>query len=82
MKAGIIFGVFSIVLSMLIGVLLLSSVINNANSTGAINGTAATHWTNMVNMTWVAVGILTIVPLVYVGMNIMGMFAGGAGEER
>ena len=81
MKAALIFSLFSLVLAMLIGVLLLSSVINNANSTGAINGTAATHWNNMVNMTWVAVGILTIVPLVFIGTSIMGMF-GGAGEER
>jgi hypothetical protein len=80
MKATIIFALVQLILAMLVGMVLISQLLLNANTTGALNGTAGTVWNNMVAMIWVAVGIMALFPLVLIGLSIMGVFGGGGRE--
>jgi hypothetical protein len=77
LKASVVFALIQLVLAMLIGLILLAQIIANANTTGTITGEAETVWDNLVAMTWVAVGLMAIFPLVYIGASLMGFFGQG-----
>ena len=82
MAQGLIFSIVWMILSFMIGFVLIAQLVNNANTTGAINGTAATHWNNFISFMWLGVSILAMFPLILVGLSFMGLFAGaGAGRD-
>jgi len=74
--SGVIFSVIWLIVVMMIGFILTSNLIANANASGAINGTAATHWNTFVTMTWIGFGILALTPLVLVALMFLGLFGG------
>lgn len=78
MKAAgaVIFSIIWLIVLMTVGFILTSNLILNANASGAINGTAATHWTTFVTMVWVGFGILALTPLVLVALMFLGLFGG------
>lgn len=80
MKAAgaVIFSIIWLIVLMTVGFILTSNLILNANASGAINGTAATHWTTFVTMVWVGFGILALTPLVLVALMFLGLFGGMA----
>lgn len=80
--AGVVFSVVWLILIMMVGFILVSNLILNANASGAINGTAATHWTTFVTMIWIGFGILALTPLILVALMFMGLFGGLGGAGR
>jgi len=78
MKAAtsVVFSIIWLIVTMMIGFIIVGSLINNANASGAINGTAATHWTTFVTMIWIGFGILALTPLVLVALMFLGLFGG------
>jgi len=80
--AGVVFSIVWLILIMMVGFILVSNLILNANASGAINGTAATHWTTFVTMIWIGFGILALTPLILVALMFMGLFGGLGGAGR
>jgi len=76
----VVFSVIWLILVMLVGFIITSQLILNANASGALNGTAGTHWTTFVTMIWIGFGILALTPLVLVALMFMGLFGGLAGK--
>ena len=80
--AAVVFSVIWMIIIMMVGFILVSNLIANANASGSINGTAATHWNTFVTMVWIGFGILALTPLVLVALMFMGLFGGLSGAGR
>ena len=78
---SVIFSIIWLILIMIVGFIITSNLILNANASGAINGTAATHWNTFVTMVWIGFGILALTPLVLVAVMFMGLFGGMTGRQ-
>jgi len=78
--SAVIFSIVWLIVIMIIGFILTTNLIANANASGAINGTAATHWTTFVSMVWIGFGILALTPLVLVALMFLGLFGGMTGK--
>jgi len=82
MKAAstVIFSVIWLIIVMMVGFIITTNLIANANASGNINGTAATHWNTFVTMIWISFGILALSPLVLTALMFMGLFGGLGGR--
>jgi Sec-independent protein secretion pathway component TatC len=81
MKAAssVVFSIIWLIVTMMIGFIITSQLILNANTTGALNGSAASPWLTFVAMIWVSFGILALTPLVLVALMFLGLFGGAMG---
>ena len=78
--SGVIFSVIWLIIIMMVGFIITTNLIANANASGSINGTAATHWATFVTMIWISFGILALTPLVLTALMFMGLFGGFGGQ--
>lgn len=82
MAQALIFSVVWMILSFMIGFIMIAQLVNNANASGAINGTAATYWNQFINYMWIGISILAMFPLVVVGLSFIGILTGGKESEE
>lgn len=80
MAQALIFSVVWMIMSFMIGFIMIAQLVNNANASGAINGTAATYWSQFINYMWIGLGILAMFPLVVVGLAFLGVLGGVSGS--
>lgn len=82
MKAtAVVFSIIWLIVTMMVGFILTSQLIQNANGSGAINGSAAAPWLTFVTMVWLSFSLLALTPLVLVALTFLGLFAGAGMSE-
>ena len=77
---GIIGALVAVVISMLIGIIIISTIINSVNTTGW-SSEAQSTWQTLTSNIWVAFSLLVILPLIVGAVLIMRMIGGGEGGQ-
>lgn len=61
---------------LLVGFLVTVYITGVANATGNLTGAAATTWLNFLTMVWAGFGLLSLFPIIMIGMSLISMFGG------
>lgn len=72
--SGIVFSVVWLIIVMMVGFIMTTTLAAHANDSGLLTGDAATAWTTFISMVWLGFGLLALTPLVLVAMMFMGLF--------
>jgi len=76
---GIVGALVGIIITMLIGIIVVSTIINSVNTSGW-SAEANQTWQTLQSNIWVAFGLLVILPLIVGAVMIMKMIGGEGGE--
>jgi len=76
---GIIGALVAIIISMLIGIIVVSTIINSVNTSGW-SSEAQSTWQTLTSNIWVAFSLLVILPLIVGAVMLMKIIGGEGGE--
>ena len=76
---GIIGALVAIIISMLIGIIVVSTIINSVNTSGW-SSEAQSTWQTLTSNIWVAFSLLVILPLIVGAVMLMKVIGGEGGE--
>ena len=75
----IIGAIVAIVISMLVGIIVVSTLISSINTTGW-SSQAQQTWTQLQNNIWIVFSLLVILPLIVGAVTLMRVLGGEGGE--
>jgi len=76
---GIIGALVAVVISMLIGIIVISTIINSVNTTNW-SSEAQSTWQTLTSNIWVAFSLLVILPLIVGAVMLMKLIGGEGGQ--
>jgi len=79
MRVSIVGAIMGIAISMLVGIIVISTLINSVNTTGW-SSQAQSTWSSLTSNIWTAFTLLVILPLIAGAVILMKMIGGEGGE--